>query len=531
MFARSRSVAATSVTLLALGLAGLAGASCGGDEGTLGGAPSVGDDDPSGGGGGASSGGGGGRPGADGGPVDAGPTHGFRADWFDQFHDLVLTRVEPRAGFAATEAAPIPEVEGSFYSARWTASVDVDRAGTWVFHTTSDDGVRVFVDDKPVIDNWTNHFAADDEGRVELPAGPHDVRVEYYQWDLGATLELTWGLAGEPLAPIPTERATPRSTPPAGENAKPLPGPRPTFTNPVVPFDCPDPGVMKTAEPRSRFTMVCTGGAYPIRESRNLVAWKDSGKVVLPGGKAAWSANGGRNWAPETHKVGDKYVVYFTAVDGSNRLAIGAASGPSPTGPFTDRGGPLVTHPVGVIDANFFEDDDGKRYLYWKVDGNQNPGGRTPILVRELAADGLNFAAGSSATEVLNNDARTWEGGVVEATWVVKRNGQYYMFYSGNVYDNRYRTGVARGPSPRGPFTKKGAPILTNNARWVGPGHGSVVVAHGVDYFFFHAWPALANGAHDTSKGRHGLLAPIRWVNGWPEFAGGSAPTGPLPFP
>ena len=105
------------------------------------------------------------------------------------------------------------------------------------------------------------------------------------------------------------------------------------------------------------------------------------------------------------------------------------------------------------------------------------------------------------------------------------------MFYSGNVYDHRYRTGVARAKSPKGPFTKKGPPILGNNAQWVGPGHGTVLTVHGKELFFHHAWPALPNGTHDAPKGRYGLIAPITWQNDWPVIGNGTPITTPIAWP
>jgi beta-xylosidase len=279
-----------------------------------------------------------------------------------------------------------------------------------------------------------------------------------------------------------------------------------------------------------RWVMVCTGGKMPIRVSDDLVTWKDSGNFILPSGKAAWSANGGRNWAPEIHEVGTDWVAYYTAVNGADVLSIGCAYAPNAEGPYTDCGAPLVQHPQGVIDATFFEDTDGKRYLYYKIDGNAY-GAPTPIYVRELAPNGRSFAQGSSQTAVLTNSPATWEGGVVEAPWVVKHGAYYYLFYSGNVYDHRYRTGVARATSPKGPFTKKGAPILGNSAKWVGPGHGTVLAVHGKEYFFHHAWPALPNGQHDTAKGRHGLIAPVTWSGDWPVITGATSVTTPIAWP
>ena len=267
-----------------------------------------------------------------------------------------------------------------------------------------------------------------------------------------------------------------------------------------------------------------------VRRSDDLVRWTDTAGFLLPSGKTAWSANGGRNWAPEIHKVGAKYVAYFTAVNAADKLSIGAASAPAPEGPYTDRGSALVENAVGVIDATYFEDDDQKKYLYYKIDGN-SVNASTPIFVRELAADGLSFVAGSQPVEVLSNDAATWEGGVVEAPWLFKHAGEYFLFYSGNVYDARYRTGVAKSKSPKGPFTKQGQPSLANNASWVGPGHGSVFTVHGRDYYFHHAWRALPSGQQDDAKGRFGLLAPIAWTAGWPVLGNGTPVVGDQAWP
>jgi beta-xylosidase len=322
--------------------------------------------------------------------------------------------------------------------------------------------------------------------------------------------------------------APPNAPPPPGTTTPPAPPPPPPmpvpYTNAVLAKDCPDPGVLASG---GMFYMTCTGGKFEIRSSKDLVTWTDTGSSILPSGKAPWAADGNRNWAPEIHEVSPgAFVAYFTASDAQGHLAIGAASATSPTGPFTDRGGPLVQNATGVIDATFFADDDGKKYLYWKLDGNSK-GQPTPIFAEELTADGLSFAAGASAHQVLVNDAATWEGGVVEAPWVIKRSGTYFLFYSGNVYDQRYRTGVARASSPTATFTKKGTPILDNNNDWVGPGHGSVVTVGTSQWFVHHAWPTDGAGNRDANKGREVLLDAIVWgADGWPSFATNSSAVG-----
>ncbi|HEU5061413.1 MAG TPA: family 43 glycosylhydrolase, partial [Kofleriaceae bacterium] len=390
---------------------------------------------------------------------------------------------------------------------------EVPAAGVYTFATVADDGVRLWVDDQRVLDDWTFHAATRVEGSAELAAGFVPIRLEYFDAGLFAEVSLRWlppGAAGEEV--VPGERL--RALASGGE------APKPPYINPVVPFDCPDPGVVEVRG--GGFAMVCTGGRFPVRRSADLVLWEDSGAAVLPDGKPAWAANGFRNWAPEIHRVGGGYVAYYTSVNGADVLSVGAASAPDPFGTWTDRGAPLVEAAVGVIDASHFEDGDGKHYLLYKIDGNSQ-GQPTPIYLRELAADGLSFAAGSQPVELLRNDPSSWEGGVVEAPWLVRRRGTYYLFYSGNVYDHRYRTGVARSAALAGPYEKLGPPILGNNERWVGPGHGSIVALGDGDYFVYHAWPAAPGGVHDQAAGRHVLVDRIEWgADGWPHIHDGT---------
>ena len=61
-------------------------------------------------------------------------------------------------------------------------------AGTWSLRTISDDGVRVWLDGRLVIDNWTAHESAVDY--ATLPAGRRRIRVQYYQKDGWTELRL-----------------------------------------------------------------------------------------------------------------------------------------------------------------------------------------------------------------------------------------------------------------------------------------------------------------------------------------------------
>jgi beta-xylosidase len=286
-------------------------------------------------------------------------------------------------------------------------------------------------------------------------------------------------------------------------------------TNPVIPGDCPDPGVLRDG---SQYVLTCTSGnaahAFPIYTSSDLQHWSRVAHVFPAGNHPAWAV--GDFWAPEIHKIGERYIAYYTARDTRGLLSIGAASAPNATGPFVDLGAPLVQHAaLGVIDASQFRASDGTHYLLWKDDGNAI-GERTPIHAQQLALDGLGLV-GAPSTLISNDEP--WEGAVTEAPFMVERDGMFYLFYSGNSYaDATYAVGVARGPSPLGPMTKLGAPILASYGDWAGPGHCAVVdTAAGDTAVVYHAWPNdCING---PTCGRATLLDFAQWgADGWPRI-------------
>jgi len=291
------------------------------------------------------------------------------------------------------------------------------------------------------------------------------------------------------------------------------------YTNPVIPFDCPDPGVLRDGD---RYVMACTSGgapdAFPLFESADLVRWTPRGHILPRGAWPAWVV--GDLWAPEVHRVGGRYIAYFSARSVSGQLALGAATADTPLGPFTALDRPLLDDPaMGLIDASAFVDPRGGAWLSWKEDGNA-VGRSTPIHVQALTPDGLRVT-GPRATAITND--LPWEGALVEGQFIVERGGRFFMFYSANAYyDARYAVGVARAETLLGPWTKRGDPILASNAAWSGPGHGSVVVApSGAEAFVYHAW---VGGQAGGGPGRLVLVDSLTWgADGWPSLPG--APT------
>jgi len=110
----------------------------------------------------------------------------------------VLVRNEPDINYDWGSSSPDPSVNADNFSARWTGYLNVT-PGTYRFTATSDDGIRVWVDNALIINQWDEHppqtFTAD----WGLATGHHLVVVEFYENDGGAVVRLAWNLIRTPI--------------------------------------------------------------------------------------------------------------------------------------------------------------------------------------------------------------------------------------------------------------------------------------------------------------------------------------------
>ena len=112
------------------------------------------------------------------------------------FDTLVETKRDSTIDFNWTAKAP-STLPLENYSVRWTGAITAPTAGDYRFQTLSDDGVRLFIDDSPLIDDWTVHAAKPDFATIHFDAGSkHKIRLEYFQNNRDAIIRLTWSAPG-----------------------------------------------------------------------------------------------------------------------------------------------------------------------------------------------------------------------------------------------------------------------------------------------------------------------------------------------
>ncbi|MFF5174525.1 family 43 glycosylhydrolase [Micromonospora sp. NPDC000089] len=285
----------------------------------------------------------------------------------------------------------------------------------------------------------------------------------------------------------------------------------------------------------------------PVARSADLVDWTFVGDAFAPGQRPSYAAEGAAFWAPDVRRVGDHWVMYVTVTDTTVSAdtfdtAVGAATAPSPAGPWTFVDEPVVAPRPGpgggylwTIDPSQFTDVNGTKYLYY---GSYYGG----VSVTELSADGLH-AVGTSTLVAIDNK--------FEGSYVLRHDGWYYLFAStANCCAGPatgYSVHVGRSKSPRGPFVDRegvsltasragGTPVLAQNGnRWIGPGHnGFLTDLSGQDWIVYHAIDR-ADPYLDEPFGineRPMLIDRLDWVDGWPTVNAGAGPSeGARPAP
>jgi arabinan endo-1,5-alpha-L-arabinosidase len=260
------------------------------------------------------------------------------------------------------------------------------------------------------------------------------------------------------------------------------------------------------------------------KTSTNLTTWAAG---TRPFAAPAWmtSAVPGVTdlWAPDISYFGGKYHLYYSgSTFGSNKSCIGHATRDSmTTGTWTDQGSATICSNVGTtdnwnaIDPNVVLDTAGTPWLslgsFW--------GG-----LKIIQLDAAGKRVGTTVTAIA---ARPNNGGAMEAPFIVRRCGFYYLFMSWDACckgaDSTYNIRVARATNVTGPYTDKagttamqggGTLIAQGDATFAGPGHQAVLFVGTKAYLVYHAY--LKSNGVATLR-----IADLVWdANGWPMPVG-----------
>ncbi|MFP4978180.1 glycosyl hydrolase [Paenibacillus sp. CN-4] len=132
---------------------------------------------------------------------------GLRGEYFNNTElrgKPALVREDANVDFNWRGDAPAPVIAVDEFSVRWTGKLKPAVSGEYSFTASSDDGIRVWIGGRLIIDNWETQSGVDRKGSLSLKSGEtYDIKVEYFEQHGDANVQLKWKPPGRAESVIP----------------------------------------------------------------------------------------------------------------------------------------------------------------------------------------------------------------------------------------------------------------------------------------------------------------------------------------
>lgn len=124
--------------------------------------------------------------------------HGLTGHYYaDQsFEKLIQKRIAKEIDFNWGLGYVVNNHSDNVYI-RWTGRIKAIKSGEYGFITRSDDGARLWIDDRLIIDDWKVHAEEDHRAKTNLEKGYHKIKIEYFEGEGFASMKLLWIIPGK----------------------------------------------------------------------------------------------------------------------------------------------------------------------------------------------------------------------------------------------------------------------------------------------------------------------------------------------
>jgi hypothetical protein len=139
---------------------------------------------------------------------------GLKAEYFNNRSltgEPVLIRTDPEIDFywgnadVRGENSPDATINVNNFSARWSGELEADLTDTYIFQISANNGFRLWLDERPIIDFWDNGTTSTRQSEpIELVGGQtYSIRMEYFEGEDTATAQLSWENSAREMQTIP----------------------------------------------------------------------------------------------------------------------------------------------------------------------------------------------------------------------------------------------------------------------------------------------------------------------------------------
>ncbi len=196
----------------------------------------------------------------------------------------------------------------------FTGSIDIKSSGAYTFYTKSDDGSKLFIDGKQVVNNDGLHGPRENSGKITLSAGRHSIEVQFFERTVGEMLEVRYAGPGISKQRIPSSVLyLDGNTPPS--NPTPAPAPKPDPSPAPAPKPDPTPSASE---------VTANAGSDKNVSVNSTISLSGSGKGPNPFRRYAWQKVSGPSVQMNNQNTANlqllnlqsgTYVFRFTATD------------------------------------------------------------------------------------------------------------------------------------------------------------------------------------------------------------------------
>lgn len=286
------------------------------------------------------------------------------------------------------------------------------------------------------------------------------------------------------------------------------------------------------------YYLFSTGPGISVMSSRDLTSWKKEKPVfATPPRWAIDAVNGynGHTWAPDiSYHNGSYYLYYSVSTFGKNNSCIGLAVNKtldpnSPNFKWEDQGMIIQSKTnrddFNAIDPNLVLDDKGQPWLSW---GSFWGGIKMVGLKADFRTKNSQIQTIATRRGNISGKDSVFFAGAIEAPFVFKRNGFYYLFVSWDYccrgVNSNYKVVVGRSENVNGPYLDKDGVNLARNGgtvlakgdafSWAGVGHNGIFTDDDQnDYLLMHGYDISDNGRSKL------IIRRITWsADHWPAI-------------